>query len=148
MARYIKWSEAVARYPSLNSVGGAAEMEEAWIHYVEDQVQGLLASTYSLPLVIGHTVKDLCIELLYIRVGKISVEETADLREAFMERINRIVNGEESMIDNNHEVILPNGIGNAVYSNTADYNPVFNLDDAIDQEVDPNLLEAIADAKL
>jgi len=145
MSHYIKWADAVARYPSLNTVGGAAEMESAWIDYVEKQVNGLLAPAFSIPLAVGVTVKDLCIELLYIRVGKLSIEETKDMREAFMERINRLVSGEESLIDDSGAVI--NSSGETIYSSTADYSPVFNLDDVLDWETDDTLLDDIANAK-
>ena len=145
MADYITWGDAVARYPSLNTVSGADDMETTWIDYVEKQVNGLLAPAFSIPLDVGVTVKDLCIELLYIRVGKLSIEETKDMREAFMDRIERLKSGGEALIDPDGNVIGING--GTVYSSTAEYNSVFGMDDVIEWAVDSELLDDITSAK-
>ena len=146
MGRYINWDDIVARYPSINAVGGAADVGSAWIGYVENQVDGLLSPEFSAPFSNNNiTVKDLCIELTYIRVGNLKVEETTDMREAFMERINRLKDGSEGMLTNSCDIVL--ALGDTVYSNTANYNPVFNLDNPLDWEVDSTLLDSLENAK-
>ncbi|MCK5609654.1 hypothetical protein KAR91_47715 [Candidatus Pacearchaeota archaeon] len=147
MSNYIKWDDIVIRYPSINNVGGASEVGSAWIGAIERQVEGLLAPQYTAPFSSNNeTVKDLCIELAYIRIGNLKIEEAKDMREAFMDRIERIKGGSESLMTSSGGAI--GQVGDTIWSSTADYHPIFDLGETLDMVVDSSQLESIENAKL
>lgn len=143
----MKWDDIVLRYPSINNVGGASEVGSAWIGSVERQIEGLLAPQYSAPFSSNNeTVKDLCIELAYIRIGNLKVDEAKDMREAFMERIERIKMGSEALMTSSGGVI--GQVGDTIWSSTGNYHSVFDVDNEIDWAVDSSQIENIQNAKL
>lgn len=140
MSRYIEWDDIVARYEKIGTLGGAAELGSSYIDYVERQVEGLLASRYSVPFSSNNiTVKDLCIELSYIRMSGHKSEKAKEMREVFMERIERLKNGEELMMTDSYEVIY--ATGEPVWSTTQDYHSVFVMDDIEFSVIDSNQIE-------
>lgn len=147
MGRYIDWDDAVLRYPTMDSVGGAAEVGSAWIGAIEAQIDGLLAPQYTAPFSSNNeTIKDLSIELLYIRMGNLKIEEADQMRTSFMDRIKRIKMGDESLMTSSGDVV--GQVGDTFYSSTANYHPVFDLGNTEDFIVDSAQVYASENAKL
>jgi len=146
MAKYINWKDAVIRYPSLSTVGGASEVGSTWIGHVEAQIEGMLSSSYTIPFSNNNeTVKDLAVELLYIRVGNLKVKEAKSMREDFMSRIKNIKSGNESMITSSGKVVPM--VGDTIYSSTSAYSPIFDLSSVENWGVDESQIEDIDNAK-
>ena len=146
MGRYIDWEDVVARYPSINNVGGAAEVGSVWIGPVEFQLEAMLSPQYSAPFSSNNeTVKDLLIELTYIRVGNLKVEEAESYRKMFMERIERIKMGTEGMVTTSGDLV--GSVGETIWSSTENYNSVFDVDPAIEWEVDSSQVYNIENDK-
>jgi len=147
MSRYVSWNDIVLRYPSLEKIGGAAEVGSAWVDYAEAQIDGLLSPEYSTPFSNNNlTVKDLTTELLYIRMGNLKLSEAKDMRKDFMERIKRLKNGSESMVDDSGTII--GMVGDTIYSSTANYHPVFDMGNDINFVVDSAQIENSDNAKI
>lgn len=147
MGRYINWDDVVIRYPSIDNIGGAAEVGSAWIGAVEAQLDGMLSPQFSVPFSSNNeTIKDLAIELAYTRMGNLKVDESKDMREMFMERINRLKTGMESMITSSGDLV--GLVGDTVYSSTQNFNPVFELDAVTEWEIDSSQLDSIESGKL
>lgn len=135
MTKYIDWESVAQRYPGTTDVGGANEVGSAYLDYVEAQVEGLLAPAYTLPFSSNNlTVKDLCIDLAYIKIGTIKNEQREMLYKEFLERISRLVSGVEGMIDVDGTLIGRQGA--AAWSTTKDYHPVFGMGSELDFTVD------------
>lgn len=136
MARYIDWDDVANRYPSIKETGGAIEVGDAYISYAESQIEGALASYYTVPFSNNNqTVKDLAIELVYIRAGNLSIEETGELKKDYDKRIEDLKMGMSQMVDDSGNVIMQS-VGEAIWSNTQNYNPVFGVGDIEDFQVD------------
>jgi len=146
MGKYIDWDDIVIRYPAIDNVGGASEIGSAWLGAVENQVEGMLATAYTVPFSNNNeTMKDLCIELAYLRIGNLKIDESKTLKENFMERIKRLTSGGEAMIDSSGEVI--GRVGDTIYSTTSGYKPIFDLGEVEKWETDPNQVSDINDGK-
>ncbi len=147
MGRYINWDDIVLRYPSINKLGGASEIGSAWIGAVENQLDGMLSKSFTVPFSTNNeTIKDLAIELTYIRVGNLKVDESKEMREQFMDRIKRINSGMEGLVTSTGEIV--GMIGETVWSSTAGYNSVFDVDGVNNWEVDSSQVNAIENNKL
>lgn len=138
--KYINWADVVARYPGLSQVGGAEEVGSSYIGYAENQVEGMLASAYTVPFSDNNlTVKDLCIDLVYIRAGTIKAEARKELRDEFMERIERLLTGKENMVTVDGTVMYSDG--GTPWSSTENYHPVFGMGDHKDFVVDSDQVD-------
>lgn len=147
MARYINWADLIGRYPSLDTIGGASEIGSSWIGYIENQVDGLLAENYTVPFSNNNvTVKDLCIELVYARIGTLKIKESASIKKDIMDRVKRLNDGTEKMLDSSGTTIEM--VADAIWSETGDYAPTFDKGNILYQEVDPNQIKDIDDGKL
>ena len=77
MTRYIDWSDVAARHPSIGVDFDATQVNSTHIPYIETQVDGLLAPAFTVPFSNNNlTVKDLCIELTYIRMANLSADDS------------------------------------------------------------------------
>lgn len=139
MGRYINWADIVARHPSVDKVGGSSEVGSSFVGYVEAQVDGLLSKIYSVPFSSNNvTVKDLCIELAYIKIANIKHENRKELKKDFDDRIKGLVNGNERMLTTSGDILTP--VGETVWSSTMGYHPVFGMSPEEYLSVDSNLI--------
>ena len=147
MGRYVNWGDIVGRYAALDKKGGASEVSTSWISPIEFQIDGLLSPEYSAPFSSNNeTVKDLCIELAYIRMGNINIKDRKELKDNFMERIKRIKSGSEAMMTSSGDSIV--AVGDTIWSSTEDYHSVFDLGEVTNWNVDSSQIEDIDNAKL
>lgn len=129
MGRYIDWKDISNRYPNISDVGGANHVGSSYIGYVENRIDGLFADKFTVPFSSNNvTVKDLAIDMVYIKAGRHKVEQARELEKNLMQRIKDIKSGFESMITDSGTAIAT--AGEPVYSNTKDYHPTFGVSPA------------------
>ena len=139
MGRYIDWQDVVDRYRSVSD-RDATEIGSSFIPYAEAEVDGRLASKYTAPFSNNNmTVKDLCIDLVYIKVGNLNIEETEKLQTMVDAKFERLINGDEIMFTSSGDQISQSVAG-TVWSNTKDYHPVFGLSEQCHLAIDSSQL--------
>jgi phage gp36-like protein len=130
MGRYIEWDDIIDRYPELNTLGGSDELSPTFIDYAESFTDALLKSHFTVPFSNNNmVVKDLCIDCVYWRAGRHSLEDAASVRSEYFETINMLKEGQLTMMDDSG-----NEVGNKItegYSNTESYHSSFGMDDVI-----------------
>lgn len=127
MGRYVDWDDITLRHPSINNVGGASEIGSAYIGYVEFEIDGMLASHFTVPFSNNNvTIKDLCIDRVYAKAGNLKIKEVNMLNADIMATIDRLKMGSQVMMNTAGEAIFPS-IGDTIFSTTEDYNPVFGM---------------------
>jgi len=137
---YIEWDDVVSRYASVNRVGGAEEVSSAHIVYAESELNGRLSPKFTVPFSSNNfTAKDLSIEMTYVRIGNLNIEDRETLQKSIDDRIQRLLDGEENMMDTDGAV-LQQSVGGTLWSSSQDYVPTFGHGDTTDFEVDPNLV--------
>lgn len=147
MGRYVDLNHILDRYPSMSRMGGSTEVGSAYIDYVERQVDGLLASHYTVPFSSNNvTVRDLCIDLVYAKAGNLKLDEASKIRDMVMERIDRLKSGEEVMLTTSGDLLSPTTSGGA-WSTTENYKPIFDMSHPLDWETDPDRLDAEDDER-
>lgn len=135
MSRYITFADVTLRYPAILKVGSESTVGSAYIGYVENEIDGMLASHFTVPFSSNNmTVKDLAIDLTYIKAGNFTFEQAKEMLDDFMEKIKALKNGEHSMLTDSGDVITT--VGDTAWSNTMDYTPVFGMSPIEYSEVD------------
>lgn len=141
MGRYITWEDIADRYSILEKgkFSGSDEANSAYILYAENQLDSLLASSFTVPFSSNNTTaKDLSIDLAYCRMGNFKIEDRIKLKEEIMGTINMLKDGTMSMITNSGDVITTLG-STPTWSTTQAYHPVFGHGDEACFEVDSGL---------
>ena len=146
MSRYIDWKDVVDRYRTLSDKD-STEVGSSFIPYAESEVDGRLAAKFTTPFSNNNlTVKDLCIDITFIKAGNLSVEETEKLQEAVDAKFERLLNGDELLVITDGTVIGQD-IAGTVYSTTQDYHPVFGMGNIEDMVVSSDQITDEADAR-
>lgn len=126
MGRYIGWDDVVNKYPAAASRGGASTIGSAYIGFLEAEIDGRLSSHFTTPFSSNNvTVKDICIDLAYSRIGNFKIKERLEFDKAIKDRIEGLKNGAEAMVTIDG-TILSSSLG-TIYSTTQDYHPVFGM---------------------
>lgn len=147
MGRYCTSSDCASRYERLTTVANSwtIVINSHFIFYAENELDSKLASKFTVPFSSNNvTVKDLSIDMTYIRAGNLKAEEREELMEHVKYRINGLLDGSLSMLTTSGDAIA--GVGETVWSNTQGYHPVFGIGDTKDFRVDSEQVydEAIA----
>jgi len=142
MGLYIDWNDLVSRYSSASTKGGGAdEISSSHIIYAENELNGRLAPKFTVPFSSNNlTAKDLSIDLTYLRIGNLNSDNYTKLKDSIDERINRLLAGEENMVDVDGNEIAQS-VGGTLYSSTQNYTPTFGFGNTEDFVVDPDLIE-------
>lgn len=150
---YVTYSDCVARYPALKQWHDENEtmVNSYLIHHAEQEINGRLAPVYTVPFSDNvETVKDLCIDLVYLKGLYSRDYEAAELLEkAFNKRIERILDGKEAIITTTGVILDVDLEGLDIWSNTKDYHPVHSMLDADSPYtgIDSDLLDAEEDER-
>ena len=149
MGRYIEYGDVAGRYSQIVKFSTEEDVGSHFILYAEADVDAALSKVYSTPFDTSSgtppTVADLAIDLTYVRaaVGK---SKTVDkLKESIIKRIKAIQDGTMAIVDTTGAEILR--VGDAMWSSTADYTPIFGLGDTLDFVVDEDRIDAEDDAR-
>lgn len=147
MGRYIDWSDVIDKYPAAATRGGASEIGSAYIGYLEAEIDGKLSSHFTTPFSSNNvTVKDICTDMAYSRIGNFKIKDREEFKKAIDSRIEGLKNGSESMITIDGTV-LSSSLG-TVYSTTKDYHPVFGMGSTESFVVDSSQIQAEEDARV
>lgn len=147
MPRYIKWDEVQARYASLATIGGADEVNSASLVYAEAEIDSRLGQKFTLPFSNNNlTIKDLCIDLTYIKAANITIEERQILIDDLNMRVDDLLMGKSVMVVSSGVSIAT--IGDTVFSSTMNDQPIFDLGHTLDMVVSSQYLDGLENDKL
>lgn len=149
---YINYSDVIQRYPLLKTWSGNSPMLNDEIGYAEKELNGRLATHFSVPFSGAHpTIKDLSIDLTYYRTLRLrDPDKAAKFKDDIIGRINDIKNGDEYIYTDSNTTITANATGaSEIWSNLEDYHPTFSMLDADNaySMVDSARLEAEEDER-
>lgn len=147
MARYIKWDDVVARYPDAGAKD-ANELKDHYINYAEAEINGRLSNAFTVPFSDNNlTVKELAIDLSYAKSLRGRNEKfSKPVRDGVDERIKRLLDGSEVMITTSGDAVVAS-VAQA-WSNTESYQPAFDKESVLDQEIDPDEQQDEYDARI
>lgn len=147
MGRYIDWSDCTDRYPEIETLAGAAELGETYISYAEAHTEGLLAPFFTTPFSDNNvTVRDLCIDCVFWRAGRLKLDDAAAVQSEWYASIDMLKDGRLRMVDSSGEV-LALSFGGGAYSTTQSYHSAFGMDCDLEWGVDVDLLQDEADRR-
>ena len=92
------------------------------------------------------TAKDLSVEMTYLRIGNLNIDNKTELSESIDARIARLIAGEENMVDSGGNVVEQT-VGGTLWSNTQNYTPTFGHGHVENFEVDQDKINDEADAR-
>lgn len=141
MGRYIEWDDVVNRYSQISNIGDAGMVDSTYIIYAENFIDSELCPEFTPPFTSTNlTVKDLCIDVTWLKVGYIKSTNIKALKESVMSRIKRLKDGVSCMffVDG---TVANIGQGGFVSSNTENYHPVFGMGDIESFSVDSSQIQ-------
>ena len=147
MGRYIDWADVTHRYKSLGRDFDATKVNDQFIPYAEAYVDGKLGVAFTLPFSSNNlTVKDLCINLVYIKVGNLKTKDSNDIKKMVDDTLKDIVGGSHLMITASGDSIAMDNAG-LTWVEGSDYHPVFGMGDIEDFHVDSSQLYTEAEGR-
>lgn len=128
---YASYDELTVRYPLLKTWGdaSAAQISSHLIYYAGIELNGLMASHFSVPFSGNHpTIVDLNIELAYYRaIAQANPDEAEDVKERVLGRIKDMKEGKEYIYTGSGTMIAPSGGDLTVWSSNEDYPPTMSM---------------------
>lgn len=144
MGRYIEFNDLVERYPTANTRGGDTTIDSGYIVPAEFEVDGWFSRHMTVPFSSNNmTVKDLAIDLTYVRLAIGKDERVDKIEKRLMDRVKRIQDGEEEMRTSDGNAVQV--IGDAVFSTEEGYHTSFGPDDASMYRVDSDWMQDVED---
>ena len=126
MGRYIEWDDVVKRYNDLAQVGDSNLVDGTYIQYAEFEVDARLATLYSVPFSSNNaTVKDLSIDLAYLKAAPTRSANYKRIKEWVDERFKMLCGGKMSMITDSGDVAALAGNKAVPFSSTSGSPQVF-----------------------
>ncbi len=132
MPAYATFEDLIIRYPVVKTWGKTdTEVNSGLIHFAERQLDGMLASAFTVPFVAAHpTVIDLTIDIAYARAMlRIDPEKAKEIRFAVLSRVKALKNGGEYLVTGSG-TIAPSGTDDTVWSSTENFHPTHSMLDA------------------
>lgn len=148
MGRYIDWEDVVDRYPEIETLGGADQVSSTYIVHAEGFVDAMLGSHFTPPFSSNNlTVKDLSIDCVYWRAGRLKLDDASTVREEFFETIKMLKDGTQQMVDASGN-ILSISKNSGVYSTTQSYHTSFGVDIPEYYQVSSDHMSDVEDSRL
>jgi len=145
---YITYRELLARYPQFRAwhEGNESLVNSFCIAMAEAELNSRLATAYTVPFTTAYPViKDLTFDLCYAKMMMSqNVEEYQKFYDNVIERINRLVNGDDLIYTDDGSTISPEtGASSEIWSSTMDFEPTHSMLDAEHPQsaVDQNLVQ-------
>lgn len=125
---YIEYEELAARYRVFDT-SSASVVSSDTIYYAEIEVESALAPVFSVPFAAAHpTVKDLCIEMAYVRwLRDHKPKDFKDRDKALRDRIDRILQGKEALLTGSGAMQPTLSDADMAASTTEDYHSVHSM---------------------
>jgi len=143
---YATYSDFIQIYNLLPRIT-QAEVENHWLPHGALMVNEFLGKCFTIPFSTNNeTAKDLSVHFAYLGILERTrnQDDSEELRNSLQMRVENICEGNAPMITTSGEAIFPEEeTANRfdAWSNTQDYKPTFDMREAIDQRVDPDLIE-------
>lgn len=148
MGRYIDWKDVTDRYKAIGDDLDATKINSTFINYAETKVDGRLAAKFTTPFSNNNiTVKDLCIDLVYIKAGNLSIEETEKLNNQVEKTLNDLMSGDQAMILDDGTATFAS-VSGTIWSTTQNYHPTFGIGSIEYFEIDSSRIIDEEDARL
>ena len=149
---YTDYEEVIIRYPMIKTWAKTEiEVSSDLIYYAEMELNGRLASHFSVPFSASHpTIKDLAIDLTYYNALKTRIPKSAkEIHNVVIGRIDDIKGGKEYIYTGSGTTIAPSAQTAQIWSNLEDYHPVHTMLGAENAftRVSSGLLEALEDER-
>lgn len=143
---YITYANVLERYPMLKTWAANSPMLNNDITYAEQQLNGMLATHYSVPFSGAHpTIKDIAIDLVYYRSLILKDPDHAAKMKEFIEgRIEGLKSGKEYIYTDSNTTIEPDATkAGEVWSNLENYFQTFSMLDADNSKsvIDPDRID-------
>ena len=140
MGNYADWEDVTSRYPKVNDVADADELQASYVEGVEAWMDSYLAKQFTTPVSgTPPLLKDICIDLVYCKVAFNREKGIPKLKEDTLMILKDICSNAILMSDSDGTVITSNG--QAVWSTTEDYDATFSMLGPLNDLIDPDLLE-------
>jgi hypothetical protein len=127
---YATYDELITRYPQASKWAETqAQVENSFLYFAEAELNGLLASAFTVPFVapIPAAVTDITIDLAYARkMRSQDPEKAVAIEKAVYDRIQRIKDGDEIILTTTSTLQSESQI----WSSTQNYHPVHSMLDA------------------
>jgi len=127
---YTDYEEVIIRYPMIKTWAKTeVEVNSDLIYYAEMELNGRMASHFSVPFAASHpTVKDLAIDLAYYNALKTRVPKDAkQIHDVVIGRIEAIKEGKEYLFTGSDTIIAPSEQTTQIWSNLMDYHPIHTV---------------------
>ena len=149
---YTTFAELIIRYPvTAKWAANTVDVSSDLIYYAEMELNGRLASHFSVPFSASHpTVKDLTVDLAYYNALKTRIPKDAKIiHDVVIGRIDNIKEGKEYIYTGSGTTIAPSAQTAQIWSNLEDYHPVHTMLGAENAftRVSSGLLEALEDER-
>ena len=140
-----------ATYSEFTEVYSVKGMTQAlinsyWLPYGALRVNECLSNAFTVPFSNNnHTARDLSIQFAYIGMLLRTRNQTdsEELKKDVYERIDKILAGNSPMISDSGEAVYSSNTMFDSWSNNSTYKNTFDMRDAEDQRVDPDLITAL-----
>lgn len=144
---YANAGDVIIRYKELNKLGGASEINSAYVHYAEFTLDSMLGNYFTVPFSNNNiTAKDLTVDLVYLRYYEgIDSEKASKKREIIQTKIDNLIVGKTSMVTDSSDLLT--STGDPVYSNTDGFHNIFGHGPIEDLYIDHDLLDEEADER-
>jgi len=142
-----------AEFTAVYSVKGVSqtEIESYWLSHGALRVNENLGGYFTTPFSTNNeTAKDLSIHFAFLGMNNRSrntLEGTLRVKSELDTRITDIRCGNTPMILSSGDSIFSSNAREDAWSTTQDYQPVFNMLNPLDQEVDPDYIDELKDAQ-
>ena len=139
-----------AQFTAVYSLAGVpqAQVESYWLVMGTAWVNEQLGRYYTVPFSTNNlTARDLCIQHAAFRVRQrtLKAEDSEELGAELRRRVKGLAAGDPMMLDDD-TLLYPSGGGTAaVWSNTMEHKPTFDLREPEAQRVDPDRLDELED---
>jgi len=141
--RYISWSDVVARYPSVEKVGGGQEVGSHFIHYAEAEVDALLSpGGFTVPFSSNNvTAKSLAIDITYVLSNPLRDPDHLNVvKDRIDGTIADLLAGKRGMAVTSGSPIFASKVGAGAWSTTMNYAPTFGVGKSEEFAVDSGQL--------
>lgn len=139
MGRYIDWAMVTGRYQDAAKLAGDGPMGSYWLSGAEYEVDGFLASRYTVPFTPAPPiVQDLCIDLTYYKMT-IQQKNSEKLWKYIEKRIEMIINGTL--------VIGTSGPAGVAWSSAEGHHTSFGPDDPINWRISSSWAQDVEEAR-
>jgi len=145
---YIEWDDLVSRYPVAGRNNqDANEVTSSFIVGAEAFINARLAKSYTVPFSpVPQLVKDLVIDLTYVKMSVGKIEDRETIKEHIVKTLDDLVNGDMLLVTDSGTTLA--AIDNGVWSELGSYTSTFNVDDPLNWGVDSGRLSNIKNDRL